>query len=289
MPAWAQLGLPPAAQAGMGPSAAADGPSCRHRRPLPNARSSAATRAAGVVRCGSGAARALLRALPGTRSWRPARRAGSARAMILVVSGRTSRRCSKRGARVPDSKRRDARAARRAHRHAARPPGVSTRRALRDLREADPNGSYDFDHLFVSLRPRPRSPPLRPRPARSPRPSTCASGSSTAASTRARRVRDAPPQVQGATARRPRASTARPSHRCSSACAPEFHGAAPGAELVAVDVYCDGATPGGRVRDIVVALGQLAAANVRVIDMSVVGPDNAVLAASYAKCSRNRS
>ena len=37
--------------------------------------------------------------------------------------------------------------------------------------------------------------------------------------------------------------------------APEFHGAAPGAELVAVDVYCGMAAPGGRVRDIVVALG----------------------------------
>ena len=35
------------------------------------------------------------------------------------------------------------------------PPGVSTRRALRDLREADPNGSYDFDHLFVSLQSAP--------------------------------------------------------------------------------------------------------------------------------------
>ena len=59
----------------------------------------------------------------------------------------------------------------------------------------------------------------------------------------------------------------------------EFHGAAPGAQLVAVDVYCENAAPGGRVRDIVLALGQLMAANVRVINMSIVGPDNAVLAA----------
>jgi subtilisin family serine protease len=64
---------------------------------------------------------------------------------------------------------------------------------------------------------------------------------------------------------------------------PELNGAAPGAELVAVDVYCDAAMPGGRVRDIVVGLAQLAAANVRVINMSVVGPDNAVLAAVVKK------
>jgi hypothetical protein len=30
------------------------------------------------------------------------------------------------------------------------PPGQSTRRALRQLRAADPIGSYDFDHLFTS-------------------------------------------------------------------------------------------------------------------------------------------
>jgi len=65
--------------------------------------------------------------------------------------------------------------------------------------------------------------------------------------------------------------------------APEFHGAAPGAQLVAVDVYCETAAPGGRVRDIVVALAELMAANVRVINMSVVGPDNAVLAAVVRK------
>jgi subtilisin family serine protease len=65
--------------------------------------------------------------------------------------------------------------------------------------------------------------------------------------------------------------------------APEFRGAAPGAELVAVDVYCGAAAPGGRVRDIVVGLAGLAAANVRVINMSVVGPDNTVLAAIVRK------
>ena len=31
------------------------------------------------------------------------------------------------------------------------PPRLATRRALRDLRAADPAGTYDFDHLFVSM------------------------------------------------------------------------------------------------------------------------------------------
>src|SRR6185436_7026236 len=30
------------------------------------------------------------------------------------------------------------------------PARLTTRRALRDLRSADPAGTYDFDHLFVS-------------------------------------------------------------------------------------------------------------------------------------------
>ena len=45
------------------------------------------------------------------------------------------------------------------------PPGVSTRRALRDLRAADPNGSYDFDHLFVSQQAAPAHAAGEPPPA----------------------------------------------------------------------------------------------------------------------------
>src|SRR6185295_5315428 len=65
--------------------------------------------------------------------------------------------------------------------------------------------------------------------------------------------------------------------------APEFNGAAPGAEVFAVDVYCGATLPGGRVRDIVAALAELTADNVRVINMSIVGPDNSVLAAVVRK------
>jgi subtilisin family serine protease len=60
----------------------------------------------------------------------------------------------------------------------------------------------------------------------------------------------------------------------------EFSGAAPGAQLLAIDVYCGGGSPGGRLRDVVTALSELAAAEVRVVNMSIVGPDNMVLAAA---------
>jgi subtilisin family serine protease len=46
-----------------------------------------------------------------------------------------------------------------------------------------------------------------------------------------------------------------------------------------VDVYCGTQNPGGRVRDIVAGLAELAQQDVRVINVSIVGPDNAVLGA----------
>jgi subtilisin family serine protease len=161
------------------------------------------------------------------------------------------------------------------------PDGVSTRRALRDLREADPTGSYDFDHLFVSLQAAPERADAAPPPAGAlaaavdVRVGLIDGGVDAAHAVFATR----PPQVTGCD------GAPTPSEHGTAVAslfvgrAPEFQGAAPGAELVAVDVYCDAATPGGRVRDIVVALAELAAAQVRVINMSVVGPDNTVLAA----------
>jgi Subtilase family len=165
------------------------------------------------------------------------------------------------------------------------PPGVTTPRALRDLRAADPAGSYDFDHLFVTM----QSTPAR----------VGGGAPATGALPEAVEIRvglidggvDAthpvfatrPPQLSGCDGR-PAVSE----HGTAVASlfvgrSPEFQGAAPGAPLVAVDVYCDATVPGGRVRDIVLALATLMSANARVINMSVVGPDNAVLAAVIRK------
>jgi subtilisin family serine protease len=165
------------------------------------------------------------------------------------------------------------------------PPGVSTQRALRDLRAADPSGSYDFDHLFVSLQSAPgrdvdAAPPAAALPAVvDVRVGLIDGGVDTEHSAFATRR----PQVSGCDGK-PAASE----HGTAVASlfvgrSSEFNGAAPGAELFAVDVYCGAVTPGGRVRDIVAALAELTAASVRVINMSVVGPDNAVLAAVVRK------
>jgi subtilisin family serine protease len=55
-----------------------------------------------------------------------------------------------------------------------------------------------------------------------------------------------------------------------------FHGAAPGAELFAVDVYC-GRPAGGAVDSVAAAFGWMARYRVAVINVSLVGPRNALL------------
>jgi subtilisin family serine protease len=172
------------------------------------------------------------------------------------------------------------------------PQGLSTQRALQELRAADPGGSYDFDHLFVES-----ATPAAP------------ASTSTSASTSGRPmpgVLPDPVNVRvglidgGVDTSHPAFATRQPqlsgcggkpvagAHGTAVASllvgrAAEFRGAAPGAELFAVDVYCGGDSPGGRVRDIVLALSELMAARVRVINMSIVGPDNAVLGAVVRK------
>src|SRR5256885_3640918 len=165
------------------------------------------------------------------------------------------------------------------------PPGLSTQRALRELRAADPGGSYDFDHLFTTT---------QTAPAQEARDSEATDALAEAVDIRVGLIDG------GVEAWHPVFATQRPElsgcdgetvaseHGTAVASlfvgrSPEFHGAAPGAKLVAFDVYCGAAAPGGRVRDIVLALAALMAANVRVINMSVVGPDNAVLAAVVRK------
>lgn len=166
------------------------------------------------------------------------------------------------------------------------PRGTGTREALRELRQADPQGQYDFDHLYMESGAAPA--------AASPH----ATISSVATMPDVVQVdirvglidggvdashpvfQRRPPQVSGC------GGVPRPSAHGTAVAslfvgwAADFAGAAPGAELLAVDVYCGGDAPGGRMRDVVAALSELAAAQARVVNMSIVGPDNAVLAAT---------
>jgi subtilisin family serine protease len=165
------------------------------------------------------------------------------------------------------------------------PQGLDTQRALQQLRAADPQGSYDFDHLFVeSAVPAVSGAAGRPPTGVLP----------DAVDVRVGLIDGGVDATHPAFATRPVQASGcggKPvpgAHGTAVASllvgrAAEFRGAAPGAELFAVDVYCGGAAPGGRVRDIVLGLSTLMAARVRVINMSIVGPDNAVLAAVVRK------
>lgn len=161
------------------------------------------------------------------------------------------------------------------------PRGLATERALQQLRSADPRGSYDFDHLFVESAA--TAPAIATAVAAGTMPAAVDvrvglidGGVDAAHPVFATR----PPQLSGCGGRPVPGSHGTAVASLFVGRAPEFHGAAPGAELHAVDVYCGGDAPGGRVRDIVLALSALMDAQVRVINISVVGPDNAVLASA---------
>ena len=163
------------------------------------------------------------------------------------------------------------------------PRGTSTRQALQRLRESDPAGSYDFDHLFVES----QAAAAVTAPASLPAPNAPVAihvglidGGVDAAHEVFAHQR---PQVSGCGGHPVVSPHGTAVASLFVGWSDRFTGAAPGAMLEAIDVYCDPAAPGGRVSDIAQAFAQLAAAHVRVINISVVGPDNAVLAAVVRK------
>jgi subtilisin family serine protease len=161
------------------------------------------------------------------------------------------------------------------------PGGMSTRRALRQLRGADPAGSYDFDHLFVESAAVADATPIAiapAAPATASEPAALIGMIDSGVDGHHPVFAGRAPQVLGCEGRLLPSDhgTAVASLLVGDAL-PTFRGAAPGAGLIAVDVYCGGTEPGGRVRDIAAALAQLAQSGVRVINMSFVGPPNVVL------------
>lgn len=164
------------------------------------------------------------------------------------------------------------------------PEGISTRRALRRLQRLDPDGSYDFNHLYL---------PVAAGPA----------GSATEqAAVRAGLGDDAlheSPGIRvglvdgGVAADHPalREATIR-MYGCDGEAVPsthgtavasllvgrddQFRGAAPGGVLYAADIYC-GRVTGGAVDAFAEALAWLAREGVAVINTSIVGPSNRIL------------
>lgn len=174
------------------------------------------------------------------------------------------------------------------------PHGTATHRALRLLRRLDPTGEYDFNNIYtqsgrssVAARGGASALPRGTVGADAPTPPHPARQAETA---RAKSVGlidggvgTTQPVFGGATIHR---------YGCGGAVIPsphgtevasllvgrsaQFGGAAAGATLYAADVYC-GQPTGGAVDAIAAALAWLAGQGVPVINVSLVGPPNALL------------
>jgi subtilisin family serine protease len=165
-----------------------------------------------------------------------------------------------------------------------KPPNLSSDKALRKLRAADPAGTYDLNHLYSGSGMQGGDATLRD-----------GQGSDAPASMKAARVGLIDtgvdlthPVFYGTTAHRwgcddrviPGAhGTAVASLLVGKAT--EFHGVLPSAELYAADVYC-GAPTGGAVDALAGAFGWMVRERIAVINVSLVGPDNVVLARTVA-------
>ncbi|HVK79323.1 MAG TPA: S8 family serine peptidase, partial [Verrucomicrobiae bacterium] len=143
------------------------------------------------------------------------------------------------------------------------PQGMSTRRALRRLREADPNGTYDFDHLHLESGAALTLPVFAQSGAARAGPRIGLIDSGVGATVAAQRAFVSNAPVVGA-------------H--GTMIAGLISGAAPDARIYAADIY-GGAPTGGASSALARGLGWLAQENVAVINVSLVGPRNRVVEA----------
>jgi hypothetical protein len=166
------------------------------------------------------------------------------------------------------------------------PAGSATAGVLERLRALDPDGHYDFNHVYSGsgggALPAPGPAPAAADPAPPPAGAAPRLGlvdSGVQADHRALR----------AAAIRPWGcdGTVHPAPHGTAVAAlmvgrdGRFRGAAPGATLYAADIYCDSPT-GGSAERIAQALAWLAREQVGVINLSLVGPPNGVLERAVA-------
>jgi len=161
------------------------------------------------------------------------------------------------------------------------PAGMSARRALQRLRRLDPTGNYDYNHVYTQSAaatvPAASAGEARPRSFPNTRVGLIDSGVEVTHQVfRNNHVytwgcdQQVMPSMHG---------TAVASLLVGQS--EHFNGAAPGAMLYVADVYC-GQAVGGAMTRIAGALGWLAQQQVPVINISLVGPDNALLKQSVA-------
>ena len=153
------------------------------------------------------------------------------------------------------------------------PVGLSTQKALRELRDADPKGLYDYNHIYsgggaVWADPSPTEPQQNTLPSGLARPHIRIGLLDTGIDVTHPVFHDSLLHTWG----------------CGDRRLPSAHGTAvasllvahASAELYAADVYCDAPT-GGAVDAIVAAFGWMAQEQVSVINVSLVGPKNILL------------
>lgn len=160
------------------------------------------------------------------------------------------------------------------------PRGMSTRRALERLRGLDPDGAYDFNHLYMDsgvVGKEAGEPPVGA--AQAPTHSDVAvrvglvdGGVDTSHAV----FRDIVIHQHGCSGTPVPAAHGTAVASLMIGRSPQFHGAAPGSELYSADVYCGSAT-GGAVDAVADALAWLVRERVPVINVSLVGPPNAML------------
>jgi subtilisin family serine protease len=173
------------------------------------------------------------------------------------------------------------------------PNGLSIRRALNRLRELDPEGSYDYNHVYLdsgvvaSAAPAPGVNSASFVTLAAAEPGAVSPGATTGPSHKVGLI------DSGVDVTHPVFKTSViHQHGCDGRSVPAthgtavasllvgksdpFNGAAPGAELYAADVYC-GLGTGGAVDAVAAAFAWLASQHVPVINVSLVGPRNVLL------------
>jgi len=162
------------------------------------------------------------------------------------------------------------------------PERYSTEEALARLQALDPDGSHDFNHLYISSGEagKPSSPVPGRRGAASGRPAVAGpvrvglvdggiDGTHQA-------FQHAAIQRWGCAGRVVPSAHGTAVASLLIGSADRFHGVSPGARLYAADAYC-GSEMGGAVDQIVEALAWLARKQVAVVNVSLVGPPNHML------------
>ena len=163
------------------------------------------------------------------------------------------------------------------------PHGLSTRRALAQLRRIDPAGDYDYNHIYWPTGSAEAGAPIAAAAALPPSPSAMARigmiDSGIDLTHPALALSHA--EQLGCDGRGVPAAHGTAVASLIAGSAANFRGALPGAPLIAVDVYCADVT-GGSTDRVALAFAALTQAGVKVINVSLVGPRNTTLARTVA-------